>query len=366
MTLLLIWQGSASHTGANNQPNARGLHPQTQSKENLARAELRARLVENFKPGRALLERKGVPFEPEELLDEGWQKRLAPKFDEMPEMRVTRKLGRRIKGVQLGDTLYLPENVELSGDLFILARKVIFEGRHGVIKGNFNVYFFPAETDGVLGTTLEVAVREQGVRFTKAGFSASRAAALKRLTPRLLQKDWSITIDTSGRGYKEWLEEQKRKTQVGFKKISSQGETINNNGGPGSLGPPGQTGETGSSGVPNPAPKGDDGVCGSVHGLSGFPGAPGGTGVVGVIGGKESKGKTQVQSWPTSAPRQGITSTSLMVETGDREDKADKGGRVASGRPEGEVATELIAVVMKGAPVTAAPAAPPGEAAKEA
>jgi hypothetical protein len=143
-------------------------------------------------------------------------------------------------GPDTSDTLYLPEKVELTGDTFILARKVIFEGRHAVVKGNFNVYFFPVETDGVLGTTLEVAMREQGVRFTQAAFNAPPSAALKRFTPRLPEKDWSITIDTSGRGYKEWLEEQRRKARVGFKKISSQNETVDNSGGPGSLGPTGR------------------------------------------------------------------------------------------------------------------------------
>ncbi len=289
LALLLTSQGIVPHTNTRKRAATPQPFTQAQSKEQLSPAEKRARLVENFKPGRALLERKGVPFEPEELLEDGWQKRLAAKFDEMPEMRATRKLGSRIKGAQLGDTLYLPEKVELTGDTFILARKVIFEGRYAVVKGNFNVYFFPAETDGVLGTTLEVAMREQGVRFTKAAFNASRAASLKRFTPRLLEKDWSLTIDTSGRGYKEWLEERKRKTQVGFKKTSLQ-ETVNNNGEPGSLGPTGQTGETGASGVPSPAQKGDNGVCGSVHGLSGFPGAPGGTGVTGGIGGEGVKG----------------------------------------------------------------------------
>ncbi len=286
----LIWSGMPASTTYHNQVAAQQQASPDRTKGSLSPSERHARMVENFKPARDLLEQKGVPFEPEVLLNPNWQKHLALKFALMPEMQMVRRLGKRFKGVQLADILYLPEKVELSGDTVILANQVIFEGRDAVIKGNYNVYFFPAVTEGVLGTTLQAAMNEQRGTFSKVSFKSSSLAKLsvppKGFIPRLLQEDWSLTIDTSGKGRMEWLEEQKRRTKVGFVKTSLQGGTIDNSGGPGSTGPTGNIGLTGSNGTPDPSPKGDDGVCGSPHGLSGFPGSPGGTGNLGQTGGE--------------------------------------------------------------------------------
>src|SRR6266436_3252343 len=52
--------------------------------------EQRARLSENFRHGRDLLLQKGVPFDPEELLDPEWPKNLRSKFAQMSEMQETR------------------------------------------------------------------------------------------------------------------------------------------------------------------------------------------------------------------------------------------------------------------------------------
>ena len=138
----------------------------------------------------------------------------------------------------MADVLYLPEKVELTGHLVILARKVIFEGRHAVIKGNHSVYFYPIDLTGMLGTTLEVAMSKQEPRFVKASFGRSSP---ERFVPTLLTDDWSLTIDTSGRGRKEWLEQQNLTTAVKFVKASLQGGTTNHNG-------TDQSGSTGSPG----------------------------------------------------------------------------------------------------------------------
>ena len=222
-----------------------------------------AQIKKDFQAGKQLLKRKGVPFEPEELLKPRWQKRLCPKFAQMPEMNVTRRLGKRLHGVQLADVLYLPEKVELTGDTFILARQVVFEGTHALIKGNYNVYFFPIEMEGVLGTTLEVAMKESGVAdsgvSSRVGYNT--ASSTRRFVPRLLQDGWSIAIDTNGSGRKEWLEKQNRTGRVSFQKAAWQ-ETINHNGNAGGTGPTGNMGIIGANGTPNPAPKGDNGGCG--------------------------------------------------------------------------------------------------------
>lgn len=158
----LVWPPAASLVSDTKPTAASLIPPSVQPSSQDSPLERRARLLKSFKAGRDLLLKKGVPFNPDELLDRDWQAKLSPKFAAMPEMQVSRRSGKRLKGVQLADILYLPERVELTGDTVILARQVVFEGRHAVIKGNFNVYFFPAEVDGVLGTTLEAAMAEQG------------------------------------------------------------------------------------------------------------------------------------------------------------------------------------------------------------
>src|SRR5258708_20594189 len=158
LATLLIWSTIPLATSDAGKVSAQRQTPLTQPDQLPSQAELHARLIENFKPARELLQRKGVPFVPDLLLSTRWKELLAPKLGEMPEMYMVRRLGNRLKGVQLADIMYLPEKVELTGDTIILANQVIFEGRDAVIKGNYNVYFFPVVAEGVLGTTLETAM----------------------------------------------------------------------------------------------------------------------------------------------------------------------------------------------------------------
>jgi hypothetical protein len=133
-----------------------GDHLQSSSQRgNSISQERLARTRENFKRGRDLLLQKRVPFEPEELLDPNWQKNLKSRLAQMPEMQETHVIFTgQMEGVNLADTLYLPEKVELTGDTVILANQVVFEGRNAVIKGNHAIYFFPVNIEGVLGTSL--------------------------------------------------------------------------------------------------------------------------------------------------------------------------------------------------------------------
>lgn len=242
----------------------------------------------NFKAAREMLLQKGVPFEPEDLLAAGWQKKLAPVFAQMPEMQITRFGGKRLKGVQLADTLYLPEEVEIAGDTVILAKKVIFEGRYPVIKGSHSIYFLPVEMEGALGSTLDVAMNRHGVRFAHAGYKNS--STLKNFVPRLVKDDWSLTIDTSGKGYKEWLEEHTKTNHASFRKTKWSGQSSDTSGGEGAKGTSSPIGATGPGGAPDPAMGGGDGVCGSPNGLGGDAGSFGGTGYKGIVGGTGGQG----------------------------------------------------------------------------
>lgn len=295
--------------------------------------EHRQRLREQFKKGRDLLMKARVPFEPNDLLEPGWRKKLKPKFAQMPQLRETRALTQRqIKGVQLADTLYLPEKVEVTGDTFILANQIIFEGRNAVLKGNYGVYFFPIDTDGLLGTTLDVAINEQGgPPFSLASYrSKSKNGSQpppKWFVPRLLKDDWSITIDTSGQGAEEWQakHKQKKMAKAGFVKSSTQGETQDKSGEPGETGETGQIGAPTCDGVPEIAPNGDDGSCqtGDPHGKTGFTGANGCTGTTGLVGGTGYDGG---DAEPIVARTNNTSGEYRFFATGGRGGQGGKGG----------------------------------------
>ena len=70
----------------------------------------------------AMLRARGVPFDPELLIDLDWRSELAPALELMPEMRDTLHLKGALKGVYLADTVLLADHLTLAGDTFILAR----------------------------------------------------------------------------------------------------------------------------------------------------------------------------------------------------------------------------------------------------
>ncbi len=245
---------------------------------------------QNFKPARDLLEQKGVPFEAETLLDADWRDKLAPKFAQMYELKIDRRAGSRLKGVQMANILYLPEKVELTGDTVFIANQIVFEGTDAVIKGyGKNVYFYPIGKAGVLGTTLDAAMRKQQASFITASYKTARRS-VKKFVPQLMSGG-HITINTDGQGYEEWLEKQKRlKTQKKYEKAmffkASSRPDQNADGGNGSAGNIGMPGPAATNGAPNPAPAGANGVCspGSADGLEGFFGDDGGDGNMGYQG----------------------------------------------------------------------------------
>jgi hypothetical protein len=295
--------------------------------------EHRERLRKNFKKGRDLLLKKGVPFEPDELLEHGWPKTLKAKLAQMPELREIRvhRHG-QMRGAQLADTLYLPERVEITGDTVILAKQVIFEGRNPVVKGNYAVYVFAMEVDGVLGTTLDVAINEQGrPQFSPASYRRkSRTSSQpppKWFVPQLLKADWTITVDTSGPGAEDWQEKQKRKNtaKVGFVKTTYQDETAGETGDAGATGDTGETGPPTCDGQPDTSPKGDDGSCqsGDPHGKTGFLGTNGCTGNIGGTGGK---GKEGGRAEPLIYTTTNTSGTYRLLANGGRGGQGGKGG----------------------------------------
>ncbi len=235
----------------------------------------------NFKRTKELLIKKGVPFDPDVLLTPNWRNTLAPRFEQLAEMEEVKIGPGRLKGVQMAHTLYLPEKVQLVGDTVILARNLVFEGRDAVIKGNFSIAVYPIDQTGLLGSTLDEALKKTEVRFINASFRRTARSIPANLP---LMNGGSLTIDTSGRGYKQWLEAHAlaKVDRPVFVHASFRPQDPNNTSG--GLGEPGATPTPGADGakITTVGKLGDGGTCGntsSVNGKEGGIGLPGNPGL---------------------------------------------------------------------------------------
>jgi hypothetical protein len=251
----------------------------TQGQQQIEEAKARARrMMKAVSQVRKLLREAGVPFEPLTLFRSRWRQRLAPIFESMPEMRANKTQVAALSGVHLANTLHLPNRVELAGDTVILAKHIIFQGRDVLIKGSHSIHIFAVNS----------------VRKTD-------------------NTGGSITIDTSGRGKKEWLESTKDKQslrpapRVPFAQgmtfkwaaspfsafvhpVSFASSLADLNGAPGARGTDGQLGADGLIG--QEGTKGADGSCfGSLDGEIGWFGGDGGDGANGGDAGNGSPGE---------------------------------------------------------------------------
>ena len=238
----------------------------------------------DFEKGKNLLVDKRVPFDPEILLTEDWRNTLKSTFDQMPELQEVRRGPNRLKGVEIADTLYLPEKVRLEGDTVIIARNLIFEGNEAVIRGPFSISVYPIDEAGLLGSSFEVALAralpKTGVRFITAGWAGNRGLPVMPIIP-----GGTITINTSGLGRADWLESKRamaggngRMIKAGF---FQQGD--NKNGvfrGDGGFGAEGVQGVGGTQGNP----PGANGTCGSSSTVNGRIGLIGTVGLIGQPG----------------------------------------------------------------------------------
>ncbi len=266
---------------------------QAQDRDFLARRE-------NFTSGRELLLTKRVPFDPDELLRDGWPEKLKNSLDSMPEMHESRYEREPLKGAYLADTLYLPETVHVSGHTIILANYVVFEGTKPVIKGNFDIHFFPVRPVSVLGKSLsEVLKKNSGLlnvglrgKFTLPSFSLLKDAAQPG--------SHVITLDASG---PKASPAQKIETKPGPLLRSASWSTTTNSAlmqkqctvscsNNGTNGNPGTLGTAGTPGMPGPSPpKEQNGSCsGSFNGIGGDPGGDGEGGSAGGPGGPGEPG----------------------------------------------------------------------------
>lgn len=203
-----------------------------------------------------LLSERNLPFQARQLFSKNWRTRLAAAFAELPEMQVSRShTSSQLRGVEIADELTLPENISLTGDTIILARRIRFQGRNVRIAGPHGLHIFAVESVNTAG----------------AG--------------------GSITVNTSGSGRREWLEiresiqashaSETKPMNFGFVKVSYQFPLLQDNSGQnGADGANGQDGNLGANG--NDGSNGQNGSCfanpNGSRGLNGTGGAYGSDG----------------------------------------------------------------------------------------
>lgn len=147
-------------------------------------------VANSLEPARVLMREKSLPFEPEALREKGWQKRMRPIFNEMPEMKPVVRHGSRVSGLLLGKNLYFPEKVEFVGDTVIIAERVMFEGLNVELFNSGSVYIFPTVQMGVLGKSLEEVVEENVVKLS---WDHTFEERLQLFNPRGLQTGFSFS-----------------------------------------------------------------------------------------------------------------------------------------------------------------------------
>ncbi len=281
IALLLLWPGTADLKVAPDRPAAQqgGTTPEQIGAADPLQDNYEQKRA-GFSSGRELLIRKGVPFDPDILLDDDWRERIEPFLSQMPQMSRVRQMSNRLSGAQLADTLYLPEKIELTGDTIIVARRLIFEGRQVLIKGPHNIYVYLIEPDEVSVVNKASLTRKRNPGFVNAGLTAPTVQESK--------EDISITIDVSALSYKEWLEQQERARVAGTTREGQLGkagyyrahgylQTPQN----GSHGAPGNHGAPATDGTqanPFQGIKGPNGVCGTTTTVNGGTGQHGGHG----------------------------------------------------------------------------------------
>jgi hypothetical protein len=252
---------------------------------------------EKFAPARKILKDANVPFDPDILLSWNWRQKLHPTALQMPEMRSTLRADSKLQGLIIADTLVLPEKVQLTGDLVILADTIVFEGYDTEIRGlGKNIYVFPFKDTFHIKGTFTSAMKEQGYDSRTLPAVNQRTDEIFTFPSRIRG---IVSIDVTGQGYYDWLAKyggSKRRDSPHGLNTPCPPQTPDCHGEPGAEGVEGTPGY--SWGHPIlPPNSGFHGNCNGSNssGLSGAPGAngdtgpnnagPGNTGIVGGEGG---------------------------------------------------------------------------------
>jgi hypothetical protein len=268
---------------------SRGQSQRDSRSANNDRKELRR---QNFNSGRELLLKKGVPFEPNELLNDDWRIRLRAVLETMPEMHEIRREDGPLKGVYLADTLYLPEVVALAGDTVIVTNHLIFEGSNPIIRGPHALHVFPRLPTMVLGTTVAELIDGKNSLLNVSLGMGSKLPPASVIQALAKPQPGTITFDTSA--------PQRPKTEPArpprpirsiswyptlpaFQGINADG-AAGANGTPGNDGPAGNNGASFGSASNGSCPNNSNGQSG-INGGAADPGDNGGDGGDGANGG---------------------------------------------------------------------------------
>jgi hypothetical protein len=154
---------------------------------------------EKFEPARKMLREAGVPFDPEILLSPDWKTQLVSELPEIQEMHTAFRSGSKMGGVQIADTIILPEKVELTKDLVILTNNLVLEGKHTEITGvGKNIYVYPISETFHLGKSIENALMRKG--YSKETIPTVNERALTKFDFEGEKSDGVITIRAHGQG----------------------------------------------------------------------------------------------------------------------------------------------------------------------
>jgi hypothetical protein len=253
----------------------------------------KATQLSKFQKFRKLLLDEGVPFEPNILLESNWQELLSKASPNFVSTRSSMRVANgKMRGAVIADSLYLTDKTEFTSDTIILARRLVFEGKDVLIKGNHDIALFLLEenllTEPITGKSTQGEYKNaaDSPNFEQEFFSKNRVlkhteevlkpvngkivvdASYGKIKGKFIGRPCStgggncrfkpagtITVDASGRGNKEWRRDQVKIANGELALIDVTGTT----GADGSYpeNPVGERGEDGRNGTSG----GQDGTC---------------------------------------------------------------------------------------------------------
>lgn len=250
-----------------------------------SRQALMEQRKKDFTRSRELLIKRGVPFDPNELLQRGWQEKLKEKLSRIPEMKTHREIkSERLNGLYMADTLSLPEKVRADGDVFILTRRLVFGGDNvEIVAPGHDVSIFVIESSEIAQrTSMDQKLSPPTIAIHTGALPKTRVTA-GGLLPAF---DWSIESPIAA-----WKKKKSSYSSFAGSAFLQGGSTDGMDGscGNNAFGP-GFNGNNGANGS-----AGADGTCGpnaaDRHGKAGGNGGGGQAGLAGGDGGNGGHGQ---------------------------------------------------------------------------